>query len=166
MSNINETQINKIRTSSRLFVRELGFLNETIAGTNYSASAVHAIIEIGNDNCITRKDLSETLLLKKTAINQVIKKLINEKIIIEIKKENSAHKKFLRLTKKGRRTLNSINNFAKDKLETVLESLDPFSRATVERGFEIYSNALKNSHGTMKKSKIDEGRIPYIFRLL
>lgn len=47
MTEIDERQLSNIRASSRRLVRELGFLNSTLADTRYSASAVHAIIEIG-----------------------------------------------------------------------------------------------------------------------
>ncbi|WP_342212198.1 hypothetical protein [Roseitalea porphyridii] len=36
-----------IRDASRRLVRELGFMQATLAGTDLSPSAVHAIIEIG-----------------------------------------------------------------------------------------------------------------------
>jgi hypothetical protein len=43
---INQSLITEIRRSSRLMVRELGFMNSTLAATDYSPSAVHTLLEI------------------------------------------------------------------------------------------------------------------------
>ncbi|WP_262773334.1 hypothetical protein [Acinetobacter bereziniae] len=40
--------INHIRKSSRIMVRELGFINPTLASTTYSPSAIHTLLEIEN----------------------------------------------------------------------------------------------------------------------
>lgn len=146
MSNITEIQLKKIRTSSRLLVRKLGFLNKTLADTDYSASAVHAIIEVGANENITAKDLAETLLLEKSTISRLIKKLIHEDVIEEVKSKDDARKKILKLTKKGQTTLNGINDYAKNKVEKALEPLNSFSRYTVQKGLEIYSEALNNQY--------------------
>ena len=41
------TLIDDIRAASRQMVRELGFMEATLAATDYPPSAVHAILEIG-----------------------------------------------------------------------------------------------------------------------
>lgn len=40
--------INQVRSASRLMVRELGFMQTTLAATDYSPSFVHTIVEIGD----------------------------------------------------------------------------------------------------------------------
>lgn len=39
--------VDDIRAASRQMVRELGFMQATLAATDYPPSAVHAILEIG-----------------------------------------------------------------------------------------------------------------------
>lgn len=39
--------IDDIRAASRLMVRELGFMDATVAASDYPPSAVHTILEIG-----------------------------------------------------------------------------------------------------------------------
>ena len=39
----NATLVSEIRVASRLMVRELGFMNTTLAATDYSPSAVHTL---------------------------------------------------------------------------------------------------------------------------
>ena len=54
-----------IRDASRRMVRELGFLKPTLAGTALSASAVHAIVEIGRGHSMDAKALGVLLLLAR-----------------------------------------------------------------------------------------------------
>lgn len=160
MSAISKVQLSKIRVSSRKLVRELGFLNKTLADTDYSPSAVHAIIEIGVNDNITAKDLTDTLLLEKSTISRLIKKLINEGVVTEIKSKDDARQKILQLTEKGQITLNNINDFAISKVETALTPLDAISRTTIQQGLEIYSNALNNKQADPKKIAIQIGYTP------
>ncbi len=49
------TLIDDIRAASRQMVRELGFMEATLAATDYPPSAVHTILEIGAPNSCTSK---------------------------------------------------------------------------------------------------------------
>lgn len=125
--------IPSLRSSSRLLVRELGFMSSTIAGTSYSPSAVHAIVEIGlheksmvatthsaaiaadstaqnksNSSGITAATLCVNLNLEKSSVSRMLKKLVEAGEIREGYGED-AREKVLGLTEKGRRTLASID---------------------------------------------------------
>ena len=47
MPSLDVALIDDIRSASRQMVRELGFMEATVAATDYPPSAVHTIIEIG-----------------------------------------------------------------------------------------------------------------------
>ncbi|MEP5419308.1 MAG: MarR family transcriptional regulator, partial [Roseibium sp.] len=58
MTQASPALINDIRAASRQLVREFGFLDKTIAGTDLSASGVHAVLEIGLNPGLTAKELT------------------------------------------------------------------------------------------------------------
>ena len=60
--------VSDIRSASRDLVREFGLMNRTVAGTDLSVSAVHAIIEIGRVEGLSSKHLCEKLLLEKSTV--------------------------------------------------------------------------------------------------
>ena len=148
MSNIskkhemNEGMINTIRTSSRTLVREFGYMNRTIAGTKYSPSAVHAIIEIGAEDLLSGKELSERLNLEKSSVSRLVQNLIKQGEV-EVKTSNiDTRQKNLFLTQQGKITLNDINSFGLNQVSNALGPLDEGSRNVIMQGLSLYSQAL------------------------
>ncbi|MCP5381781.1 MAG: MarR family transcriptional regulator [Kordiimonadaceae bacterium] len=161
MTEIDEKQLANIRSSSRRLVRELGFLNSTLADTRYSASAVHAIIEIGaSEGGITAKELSEILMLEKSSVSRLIKNLIKTGEVAEFKAVEDARQKDIKLTDQGKQTLTEINGFARKKVEGALSPLNPYSRSVIEQGLQIYSDALDNRRVSADGPIIEEGYTP------
>ena len=58
--------IDDIRAASRLMVRELGFMDATVAASDYPPSAVHTILEIGIRGPLTSGELGDFLRLEKS----------------------------------------------------------------------------------------------------
>jgi hypothetical protein len=67
--------VDTVRAASRQLVREFGFLDRTIAGTDLSGSGVHAIMEIGLHPGITAKELCARLKLEKSTVSRLLKSL-------------------------------------------------------------------------------------------
>ncbi|MEG0053342.1 MAG: helix-turn-helix domain-containing protein, partial [Comamonas sp.] len=59
-----------IRSASRAIVRELGFMNSTLAATPYSASAVHTLLELDAHQEMTAAQLVQTLGLDKSSVSR------------------------------------------------------------------------------------------------
>lgn len=75
--NSQPSLIAPIRTASRLMIRELGFMSSTSARTDYSPSAVHALIELGSSSTpLTASALSQMLNLDKSSVSRMVKKLV------------------------------------------------------------------------------------------
>ena len=139
---IDELKLHRIRKASRQLVRELGFLNQTIAGTNYSGSAVHAIIEIGMRSRLTAKKLSEILKLEKSTVSRLVKGLVKSGELLEEKSENDGREKILKLTAKGEQTLREIHKFGNTQVSGALASLNDNSKDVILDGLEAYASAL------------------------
>ncbi len=60
---LTTTRIDEMRTASRYIVRELGFMQKGLAGTELSPSAVHTIIELGYGTVTNASDLAALLHL-------------------------------------------------------------------------------------------------------
>ncbi len=141
----NIALVSGIRAASRQLVRELGFLNKTVAGTGFSASAVHALIEIGATQGINSRQLSDVLHLEKSTVSRLVKSLEERGSIRETASDTDARAKNLSLTDRGRATLGRINDFAESQVCEALERLDSVAQQRVLRGLQDYSDALGNS---------------------
>jgi DNA-binding MarR family transcriptional regulator/GNAT superfamily N-acetyltransferase len=139
---INDEMINSIRFASRTLVRKFGYMKKNIAGTQYSASAVHAIIEIGTQGKLLGKELSERLDLDKSTVSRLVQNLIKHGEVEEKKSDNDTRQKNLFLTQQGKVTLNEINNFAKNQVVNAIAPLNSSSREVIMQGLNLYSKAL------------------------
>lgn len=135
--------VSEIRSASRDLVREFGFMNRTVAGTDLSVSAVHAIIEIGKAGRLSSTDLSRILILEKSTVSRLVKSLVDRGEVHEVRSKDDARMKYLHLTGKGSETLKAIDKFAETQVAAALDHMDESSRHSVLEGLQKYAVALK-----------------------
>jgi DNA-binding MarR family transcriptional regulator/GNAT superfamily N-acetyltransferase len=135
--------INQLRSASRLMVRELGFMQATLAATDYPPSSVHTIVEIGERDSLTAVELVELLGLEKSSVSRMVRKLIEAGEIEEIPHEEDARSKKLRLTAQGKKTLRAIDSFAREQVRAALACLTHEQQQTVSEGIAHYAVALQ-----------------------
>jgi DNA-binding MarR family transcriptional regulator/GNAT superfamily N-acetyltransferase len=143
-------------------------MNQNVAGTDLSLSAVHAIIEIGRAKGLSSKDLGEKLLLEKSTVSRIVKNLVKRGKIREVRSKDDLRVKHLHLTRQGIKTLHAIDAFAEEQVSGALSKLDDRSQQCVLKGLQDYSAALKNAstrHGDIssyERVKIKTGYVPTI----
>lgn len=145
MQRPSSSLIADIRSASRDLVRELGFMNRTIAGTDLPPSAVHAVVEIGTAVRLSARNLSEKLLLEKSTVSRLVKSLVDRGELREVRSEEDARVKYLHLTRQGEKTLAAITRFAERQVGTAVGPLNSDSRRDILSGLAAYSAALKAS---------------------
>lgn len=153
-----------VRDASRRMVRELGFMQPTLAETDLPPSAVHAIIEIGNQGSMTANQLGQVLLLEKSTISRMLARLIERGLIEEEPSATDGRAKILSLTPEGRAALGDINRFANLRVGKALHSLSNSARQRVVGGLTDYADALRTVHdktgATSATIEIHEGLLP------
>jgi DNA-binding MarR family transcriptional regulator len=135
--------IDDIRSASRQMVRELGFMEATIAATDYPPSAVHTILEIGLRGPMTAMQLVEFLHLEKSSVSRMVHKLIEAGELKETTAAIDARSKPLSLTAKGRRTLATLHEFGRRQVAGALAHLSKSEQRAVCEGLTLYARALE-----------------------
>ena len=135
--------VDDIRAASRLMVRELGFMEQTLAATDYPPSAVHTILEIGARGPMTSVQLAEILHLEKSSVSRMVRKLVESGELKEASDAGDARIKPLSLTPKGRRTLAALHDFGRRQVAGALARLTETERKIVREGLMIYARSLK-----------------------
>ena len=143
MTALDIVLIDDIRAASRQMVRELGFMDATVAATDYPPSAVHTILEIGLRGPMTAMQLAEFLHLEKSSVSRMVRKLIDAGELKETTDSADARSKPLSLTAKGRRTLASLHEFGRRQVSGALAHLSEAEQRTVCEGLMLYARALK-----------------------
>jgi DNA-binding MarR family transcriptional regulator len=137
--------IDDVRAASRQMVRELGFMDATLAATDYPPSAVHAVLEIGIRGRMSSGQIAEFLHLEKSSVSRMISKLVACGELKETSDSDDARIKPLALTPKGRRTLAALHAFGRRQVGGALEQLSETERRTVRDGLMLYARALRAS---------------------
>lgn len=140
-----DVDIEQIRDASRRLVRELGFLRPTLAGTDLPPSAVHALVEIGACGSMTATELCEVLVLEKSSVSRMLRKLVDAGELAERTGGRDGRTKQLSLTARGRATLDRINDFAQRQVAAALEQMSPETRPRLADALASYAGALKAS---------------------
>jgi DNA-binding MarR family transcriptional regulator len=138
-------EISQIRAAARRLVRELGFMRPTLAGTDLPPSAVHALIEIGMRPSMTAVELCEILVLEKSSVSRMLRKLIESGELVENRSGADERAKLLSLTAQGRATLKRIDAFAHRQVAAALERLEPKTRRVLAETLAAYAHALEES---------------------
>lgn len=134
--------IQQIRTASRLMVRELGFMNTTLAATHYSPSAVHTLLEVSVRGTITAAQLVTLLGLEKSSVSRMVARLLAAGELEERPCAENARSKSLALTAKGHDTVATINAYGTRRVVEALAHLDETQQRTVASGLAAYAQAL------------------------
>jgi len=143
MTDPDLTLVDDIRAASRLMVRELGFMETSLAATDYPPSAVHTILEIGVRGPLTAMQLAEIMHLEKSSVSRMLRKLIDNGELKETVDLDDARVKPLSLTAKGRRTLTALHEFGRRQVMGALTPLTAAEQGTVREGLMLYARALK-----------------------
>ncbi|QDP24177.1 MarR family winged helix-turn-helix transcriptional regulator [Bradyrhizobium cosmicum] len=142
--------IDDIRAASRLMVRELGFMDATVAASDYPPSAVHTILEIGIRGPMNSGELGDFLRLEKSSVSRLVRKLIDCGELSETPDADDARSKRLSLTAKGQRTMAALHAFGRQQVSGALAVLTEAEQRKVREGMMLYARALR-------ESRVDEG---------
>lgn len=137
--------IDDIRAASRLMVRELGFMDATVAASDYPPSAVHTILEIGIRGPMNSGELGDFLRLEKSSVSRLVRKLIDCGELRETPDADDARSKRLSLTAKGQRTLAALHAFGRQQVSGALAVLTEAEQRKVREGMMLYARALRES---------------------
>lgn len=148
---IDPSLIEEIRGASRTMVRELGFMRATLAGTDYAASAVHALLEIEAAGAMTAAQLVLRLGLEKSSVSRMLGKLIDAGELKETASDEDARAKQLRLTEQGLQTVARIHCYGQRQVKSALELLSLSEQQSVAQGLAAYARAL----GTLRLGSVE-----------
>ena len=149
------TLVEPIRTASRELVRELGFMSGTLAGTSYSPSAVHALIEIGSARATTTAELCDILHLKVENTNIMLEYLAAAGEI-KITGGSKEGEESLSLTLQGQQSLADINTFARDQVLQALDHVNGREAETVLLGLQTYVASLHAQRTGKRRSSFSQ----------
>lgn len=138
--------IDIMRSAARHIVRELGFMQKGLAGTELSPSAVHTIIELGYGTVTNASGLGALLHLEKSSVSRLVQKLENEGLIEIGPDTTDKRSRILSLTQEGKILLGEVERFARQQLRSALDVLSASDVAQIETGLVLFAKALNSEN--------------------
>lgn len=138
-------QVKAVRADSRRMVRELGFLDQSLAATTLSPSMVHALIEIDQTPGTTAAELADVLLLDRSTVSRMLRKLSEAGEIRDDAPAADRRQKALILTDTGKRTVAAIHDYGTNQVHTAFTYLPASQREAVAQGLHLYADALQRA---------------------
>lgn len=138
-------------------VRELGFMQTTLAATDYSPSAVHTLLELDMQGALTAAQLVQLLGLEKSSVSRMLAKLAAAGEVAECPPPAGvadARTKPLQLTAQGRRTAAAIHRYGRQRVQAALQQLSPAVQQTVAQGLSAYAGALQSCRQAQAQSQV------------
>ena len=161
--------IEQIRSHSRRLVREFGYLEQTVADSDLSGSAVHAIVEIAARPPMTAKQLSHLLLLEKSTVSRMLRGLIGKGLLCATPMPDDGRSKGLMLTDQGHRMLARIETHAVAQVEQALTTTPRAQTKAIETGLGLYADALaraRQGRSETMHAQVREGYVPGLCGLI
>ena len=137
--------VREIRLASRTLVRELGFLNRHLAGTELSPSQVHALLELERFPHTRASDLRVLFRLDKSAVSRLLADLKQRGFIGTSPSTEDGRGRALQLTAKGRRQLKIIHNKANLQFITALQAISKTEWPRIVKGLHLFARALSST---------------------
>lgn len=154
-------RIDRIRSVTRHIVRELGFMQKGLAGTELSPSAVHTVIELGYGTVTNATDLGALLHLEKSSVSRLVQKLVKDNIIHVGPDPYDKRSRVLSLTQNGENLLAEIEGFARAQLRSALNLLSTANIAQIETGLALFAHSLsqefQRGSGDVPEVEVQQG---------
>ena len=138
-----QTTVTDIRTASRTIVRALGFMRPTLANTQYSASAVHTLLELDLRPNLTAAQLVQVLGLDKSSVSRLLARLVTAGEVHEVPDAVDARTKRLSLTAQGQARAREIHAHGEQQVVSAMQRLNPSQQQGVRSGLASYAQALQ-----------------------
>ncbi len=167
MSGLTSEAVNQLRQDARSVVRELGLLNDAYYDIGVTLAERHLLIELSVCPPLTMGEIAARLLLDKSTVSRLIGKAERKGYLNCVADEKDKRKRILKLTEKGKETLQAFEPIAFHQTKEALSTLTGEEVRTVYQGVALYARGLKSSR--LKDPKQEEKRIeslPEIFKRL
>lgn len=128
------------------FVRDFGLLAQdaTPCGKPIATSHAHALMFLLDETRpLSQKDLADALGLDKSNVTRLCQKMEADGQIEQVRGEDDARVRLLKLTSRGTKLAREIEQASKDRFASLLKAVPASARGRVFEGLELLSRAVR-----------------------
>jgi len=138
----NTDQVNTVRQFNRFYTRQIGLLDQHILDSAFSLAEVRVLYEIGHtDNC-TAGQLTESLVMDGGYLSRILKNFEKNKVVSRRPSATDARTRYLQLTAKGKKLLQTLDERSSRQIAEVLAPLGAGQQQAVVESMQTIQQAL------------------------
>jgi DNA-binding MarR family transcriptional regulator len=142
---MKDTELQYIRGLTREFVRELELIKDNKYDLPLTHFLRHLLIEISLNPAKGVVDLADILLTDKGNISRGLKSLIEDKYLNTSIDSQDKRKKMLKLTSKGQKVVNTVNEYSNKRLRKAFEPVSEKNISKIVSGLELINSSLRSA---------------------
>lgn len=133
---------NRFRKAFRLFAREFMFINQNMKYSDLTVLQRHAILEIGENPCVSLGTLADILAADKGNTSRTVNDLVALGYVDRSTDPSSRRSVVLNLTKEGMSVFNAIVKMSTAYFGKVFSRISPEDVETVINGLALLSENM------------------------
>lgn len=139
---IKKEHIDAVRAFNRFFLSQTGVLSEGILHTNLSLTEARIVVEVGQQDELTARDLCHLLNLDPGYLSRTLKSLEQQGLIRRIRSHVDGRQRLLSLTDEGLAAFSLIDRGAQEEISERLSQLDAMERSRLVEAMHAIQDLL------------------------
>lgn len=134
--------ISRFREFNRYYTQVIGLTNNHILDSKYSLSEVRVMYEIYHNPAITARQIKEVIQIDEGYLSRLIKKLVDQDLIIKNKSKADNRASSLTLSKRGVKTFLELNERSSNTISDLVNHLEENEQKELILVFEKIKSLL------------------------
>ena len=141
MAGLEET-VSRVRAFNRFYTRRIGLLNETLTGSEFTLTETRVLLELRMREPHVAVDIARDLGLDPAYLTRILRKFDRLDLVDSSPDEADGRRRLLRLTDKGRETIDRLQALTERDLTAMLASAGDDQRAVLGKAMDEIESAL------------------------
>jgi len=147
-----DRRVDAVREFNRIFTRRIGVLDEAYLGSSFSLTEVRVLYELAHRASATASELALELGLDAGYLSRIVRGFTRRGVVAKAEAKDDARKTILRLTARGRRTIEPLETRARAQIGAMLDGVPVSQQGRVVEAMRAIESSLAGS--TRARAKV------------
>ena len=137
-----DANVSRVRRFNRFYTRQIGALNRGFLDSEFSLTEVRVLYEVRHREQPTASALVQELTLDAAYLSRILREFVRRGLVSRTRSRTDRRQAILRLTAKGRRTFDAIEDRQQSAVATMIEPLAADARREIVTSMERIERLL------------------------
>jgi DNA-binding MarR family transcriptional regulator/N-acetylglutamate synthase-like GNAT family acetyltransferase len=144
--------IDRIRRFNRFYTKRIGLLGQGLLKTRFPLTQARIIFELAQQDHLTASDLINMLGIDPGYLSRILRGFEQDGLILRKPSEKDNRQRLLKLTLKGRKSFNVLNNRSRQEIHELIKGLSEEDRLRLLSAMENIEEIFGDGPATLFRS--------------